>query len=186
MLRWAPLLLLIGVGWAAIDLVPWFDLTLWAGRQQQYFQTEMARALRAVRAGEPAALLALCSATAAYGVVHAIGPGHGKLLIGGAALESNATFRRLAGLTLLSSLAQAGTAILLVGVLVFGLRTGARDAADLTETWLAPLSVHPRPRPHWSRPRVDAWRAFSLSSVRKPGRRSLSASRRSCTFLEAG
>lgn len=98
-------------------------------------------ALRAVRAGEPAAFLTLCIATAGYGVVHAIGPGHGKVLIGGAALASGATFRRLAVLTIVSSLAQAGTAIGLVGLLVFGLRVNARDAAALTETWLAPLSA---------------------------------------------
>jgi len=75
------------------------------------------------------------------GVVHAIGPGHGKVLIGGAALARGAKFRRLAILTVLSSLAQAGTAILLVGLLVFTLRLNVRDAADFTETWLAPLSA---------------------------------------------
>lgn len=140
-LRWTPLVLLLVAGWAAYELVPWVRLTHWTAMQQEVFQTEMARALRAIRAGEPAALLALCTATAAYGVVHAIGPGHGKVLIGGAALATGATFRRLAGLTLLSSLAQAATAIALVGLLVFGLRIGARDAADLTEAWLAPLSA---------------------------------------------
>lgn len=140
-LRWTPFFLLLLAGWAAYELVPWVRLTQWAAIQQQVFQTEMARALRAVRAGEPSALLTLCTATAGYGVVHAIGPGHGKVLIGGAALATGATFRWLAGLTLLSSLAQAGTAIALVGLLVFGLRIGARDAADLTEAWLAPLSA---------------------------------------------
>lgn len=44
-------------------------------------------------------------------------------------------------LTLVSSLAQSAMAILLVGVLVFGIRIGAGEAADLTETWLAPLSI---------------------------------------------
>ena len=141
MLRWAPLVLLILCGWAAAELVPWARITYWAARLQHDFQTDMSRALRAVRAGEPAALLALCTATAAYGVVHAIGPGHGKVLLGGAALASGATYRRLAILTLISSLAQGATAILLVGGLVFGLRIGARDAAALTETWLAPLSA---------------------------------------------
>ena len=140
-LRWTPFFLLLLAGWVAYELVPWVRLTYWAAIQQQVFQTEMARALRAVRAGEPSALLTLCTATAGYGVVHAIGPGHGKVLIGGAALATGATFRWLAGLTLLSSLAQAGTAIALVGLLVFGLRIGARDAADLTEAWLAPLSA---------------------------------------------
>lgn len=122
-------------------VLPWDQVLRWAAAEQRGFQNAMARALRGVRAGEPAALLALCAATAGYGVVHAIGPGHGKVLIGGAALASGATFRRLASLTILSSLAQAGTAIALIGLLVFGLRISSGDAADLTETWLAPLSA---------------------------------------------
>lgn len=137
--RLPALILLAG---AALWLtVPWDEITRWVALQQRDLQNAMARALRAVQAGEPAALLGLCSATALYGVVHAIGPGHGKVLIGGAALATGATLRRLAVLTVLSSLAQAGTAILLVGLLVFGLRLNSRDAANLTETWLAPLSA---------------------------------------------
>ena len=130
---------LVGVGlWL---FLPWDEVLRWAAMQQRELQNSMARSLRAVGSNEPAALVGLCAATAAYGVVHAIGPGHGKVLIGGAALATRATFRWLVGLTLLSSLAQAGTAIALVGLLVFGLRIGARDAADLTEAWLAPLSA---------------------------------------------
>lgn len=128
-------------GFVLWAMVPWFELSQWAAAQQREFQNAMARALRAIRDGEPRALWLLCSATAAYGVVHAIGPGHGKVLLGGAAFASGATFQRLALLTLASSLAQSATAILLVGGLVFGARIGARDAADLTETWLAPLSL---------------------------------------------
>lgn len=122
-------------------MVPWFELSQWAAAQQREFQNSMARALRAIRDGEPRALWLLCSATAAYGVVHAIGPGHGKVLLGGAAFASGATFRRLTVLTVTSSLAQSATAILLVGVLVFGARIGSGEAADITETWLAPLSL---------------------------------------------
>ena len=137
--RFFVIVLAIGIGlWLVL---PWDQMFRWAASEQREFQNAMARALRAVRAGEPTALLTLCTATAGYGVVHAIGPGHGKVLVGGAALASGATFRRLASLTILSSLAQAGTAILLVGLLVFALRLNARDAAELTETWLAPLSA---------------------------------------------
>lgn len=134
----AILIVVTALGWA---LIPWAELSQWATLKQQDFQNAMARALHAIRNGDPAALWLLCGATAAYGVVHAIGPGHGKVLIGGAALASGATFRRLAVLTLASSLAQSLTAILLVGVLVFGVRIGAREATDFTETWLAPLSL---------------------------------------------
>lgn len=122
-------------------VVPWTELFQWANSKQQDFQNAMARALQAIRRGDPQALWLLCGATAAYGVVHAIGPGHGKVLIGGAALASGVTFRRLAVLTVVSSLAQSLSAILLIAVLVFGIRIGARDATDLTETWLAPISI---------------------------------------------
>jgi ABC-type nickel/cobalt efflux system permease component RcnA len=132
---------MLGVGVALWLLVPWGDVAWWAASQQRTIQNAMAIALHAVGAGEPTALFELCLATALYGFVHAIGPGHGKVLIGGAALATGARFRQLAILTLLSSLAQAGTAIFLVGALVFGIRMSAQDATALTETWLAPLSA---------------------------------------------
>ena len=141
-LTWAiPGAVVLAVGLLLWATVPWSELSQWAAAQQREFQNAMARALRAIRDGEPRALWLLSSATAAYGAVHAIGPGHGKVLIGGAAFASGATFRRLAALTLASSLAQSATAIVLVGALVFGLRIGTGEAADFTENWLAPLSL---------------------------------------------
>jgi len=61
-------------------------------------------------------------------------------MIGGASLASGATLKRLSILTFLSSLAQAATAIFLVGGLYFILQIGSADLTDLTETWLAPAS----------------------------------------------
>lgn len=121
-------------------VVPWSAILHWAAAEQRVFQNAMARALRGIQAGDPLAVWTLCAATAAYGFVHALGPGHGKVLIGGAALASGASFIRLGILTLLSSLAQAGTAILLVGGLVFLLQLASANLVDLTETWLAPAS----------------------------------------------
>jgi len=121
-------------------LLPWTAILHWAVAEQRTFQNAMARALRGIQAGESLAVWILCAATAAYGFVHALGPGHGKVLIGGAALASSVSMRRLGVLTLLSSLAQAGTAILLVGGLVFLFRLGSRDLVDATEAWLAPAS----------------------------------------------
>lgn len=141
-MNWAlPFAAVLAAGLVLWMSVPWQELSQWAASWQREFQNSMARALRAIRDGEPMALWLLCSATAAYGIVHAIGPGHGKVLLGGAAFASGATFRRLAVLTLISSLAQSGTAILLIGILVFGVRMGSGDAAELTEVWLAPLSL---------------------------------------------
>ena len=128
------------VGAAAWGIVPWFEIQRWAVGEQRTFQNVMASALRSIQAGNSQAAWTLCSATAAYGFFHALGPGHGKVLIGGASLASGATLIRLSILTFLSSLAQAATAIILVGGLYFILQIGSADLTDLTETWLAPAS----------------------------------------------
>lgn len=121
--------------------VPWSSLLAWAVHEQRGFQNAMAGSLRAIRSGDGFAILSLCSATAAYGFVHALGPGHGKVLIGGAALASGVTLRRMTILTIASSLAQAASAILLVLVVVFLLGWATRDIAVWTEEWLAQASA---------------------------------------------
>jgi ABC-type nickel/cobalt efflux system permease component RcnA len=133
-------LCILAVGAVVWGIVPWFEIQQWAAGEQRSFQNVMAGALRGIQAGDPRAVWTLCSATAAYGFFHALGPGHGKVLIGGAALASGATLKRLSILTVLSSLAQAATAIILVGGLYFLLQIGSADLADLAETWLAPAS----------------------------------------------
>lgn len=130
-------LALLLAGW---QMMPWVSVLHWALEAQRGFQEAMARALRAVQAGEPMAVLSLCGATALYGIVHAAGPGHGKVLLGGAALASGATLRRMAVLTLASSLAQAVTAIALVGALALVLQMGARQVGQVADAWLAPAS----------------------------------------------
>lgn len=101
----------------------------------------MAGALRAIRAGDPFGIWALCTATAAHGVVHAVGPWHGKVPLGGAALASGATLRRMALLTVGSSLAQSVFSMVLVGGIRVGLGGATRDLVRLTEAWLAPASA---------------------------------------------
>lgn len=112
----------------------------WAAGQQREFQNAMAAAVQAVRTGTPGAWATLLGACAAYGFVHAVGPGHGKYLIGGAGLASRAGTGRMVALALASSLAQAGTAILLVygGFLLFEM--SASWAVGTAEKVLAPLS----------------------------------------------
>ncbi len=131
---------ILAVAAAAWAFVPWFEMQRWAAGEQRMFQNAMAGALRGIQAGDPQAVWTLCGATAAYGFFHALGPGHGKVLIGGAALASGVTLKRLSVLTVLSSLAQAATAIVLVGGLVFLLQMQSGDLAAMTERWLAPAS----------------------------------------------
>ena len=136
----AIVLCVLVIGIAAWEIMPWFEIRRWAAIEQRMFQNMMAGALRGIQANDPGAIWTLCSATAAYGFFHALGPGHGKVLIGGAALASDATLKQLSILTVLSSLAQAATAIFLVGALYFLLQIGSADLANITETWLAPAS----------------------------------------------
>lgn len=134
------LLSIFVVGVAVWSIVPWLDIQRWAASEQRTFQNVMAGALRGIQAGDPLAVWTLCSATAAYGFFHALGPGHGKVLLGGAALAGGTTLKRLSILTVLSSLAQAGTAICLVGGFYFLFQMRSDDLADIAETWLAPAS----------------------------------------------
>ncbi len=132
---------LCAISLLSYGLAHWTNVLTWAAQEQRAFQKMMAGSLRAIRGGDGLAILTLCSATAAYGFVHALGPGHGKVLLGGAALASGVTMRRMTVLTVASSLAQAASAILLV--LVGGVLLGwaTRDLVGLTEAWLAPASA---------------------------------------------
>jgi nickel/cobalt exporter len=120
-----------------------FDLSsvmVWASGVQRDVQNAMAGSLRAIRAGDPRAMLGLCALTFAYGFVHAVGPGHGKFLIGGTALANRATLRRLSALTLAASLAQSLTAVVLVLIGTGLLSLTSSYLVDMTEDILAPAS----------------------------------------------
>lgn len=115
-------------------------LAAWAVERQRGFQNDMAGAVMALRAGQPGALAALIGAAAAYGFVHAVGPGHGKYLVGGLGFGTDYPAGRLAALALLASMAQALWAILLVYGGFFVLDVSARNLTWLAEDILAPAS----------------------------------------------
>lgn len=130
----------ICIATAVLFFIDTSALTYWAAQQQRTFQNAMASSLRAIQTGDGMALWSLCGLTFAYGFVHAIGPGHGKVLLGGAAVASHSTLRRMTILTLVSSLGQSLTAIIIVVGGISLLSLSSADTVVLTEQWLAPLS----------------------------------------------
>lgn len=135
-----PVLLVAVLALAIYLSVDLNGLAGWAAEQQREFQNHIASAIRALRSGDPGAYAALLAAAGAYGFVHALGPGHGKYLIGGVGLGSSVPMSRLLGLALISSLAQALWAILLVYGGVSLLEASASRMTALAEDVLAPAS----------------------------------------------
>jgi ABC-type nickel/cobalt efflux system permease component RcnA len=130
------LVLVLGALWLTGALGPVAD---WLQSAQRAAQERLAGAIRALRGGEPGALVAFWAVCFGYGVLHAAGPGHGKLVIGGYGVARRVPVGRLAGLALASSLAQAAFAVALVyaAVAVLGLtRTAVEGAA---EDWMTPV-----------------------------------------------
>lgn len=110
----------------------------WVVQQQHAVQSALAGRIQALRAGEPAALWSLVALSAAYGFLHALGPGHGKALVAGAAVGTGATARRMALIALAGSLGQAAVAIGLVyGALAIFAAT-ARGTVAAADRWIAP------------------------------------------------
>lgn len=81
---------------------------------QRDLQNGLARAARALAQGDPAAVWSLVGLSALYGAAHAAGPGHGKALLGAAAVAGAERPLGLAALAAAASLAQAATAIAVV------------------------------------------------------------------------
>jgi nickel/cobalt transporter (NicO) family protein len=110
----------------------------WALEQQRALQTLLAQHIQDIRAGRSGAFWGLMALSAGYGFVHAVGHGHGKILVAGAALGTAASARRMAAIAFAGSLAQALVAIALVYGAFLVFRATARAAVGL-EAALEPL-----------------------------------------------
>lgn len=142
----ARLLAISGLLAAAIVIILWQSGWLagfeqWAALWQREAQTMMAGALRGLRAGSPGASLSLMAICFGYGFLHAVGPGHGKVLIGGYGYGAKVPLGRLAAISVVASLAQALTAVLLVwgGLTLFDL--SRESLTGLSEDHMADISA---------------------------------------------
>ncbi len=118
----------------ALDRIAW-----WAAEQQRALQTRLAAQVTALRDGAPGALWTLMAVCAAYGFAHAAGPGHGKVLIGGAALGTRTTALRMGVIAVLGSLAQAVVAIAIVYGGFWFFEATARMTVSAAEDWIDPI-----------------------------------------------
>ena len=140
LMPWAAALLVL-----ALAAFVWLDgpriVAAEAAAAQREAQNAMAGALRALKAGEPAALATLIALAFGYGVAHAAGPGHGKLVVGAYGIAGRVRPARLAGVALAASLAQATVAVVLVyaGVLVFDLTRAQLGA--MADRWMMQASA---------------------------------------------
>lgn len=138
MLAGPALVLALALVWLSGALRPLAD---WAFGQQRAVQDGLAGAVRALRGGQPGAWALLLGVSFSYGFLHALGPGHGKVVIGAYGVARRVPMGRLAGLALASSLAQAGVAIALVALGARLLGWTRAEMEGLAEGAMLPLSL---------------------------------------------
>ncbi|UYV36001.1 hypothetical protein N4R57_13235 [Rhodobacteraceae bacterium D3-12] len=143
MRRWLLILPIVAAGALAVWLWAMGGMTrveIWAAAEQRDVQNAMAGMLRRLRGGDGAAWGGLMGLCFAYGFFHAAGPGHGKLVIGGYGVGRKVATLRLSLLALGASLAQAGTAIVLVYAGVGLFNWGRQQVTDVADRLLEPVS----------------------------------------------
>ncbi|MEX0923336.1 MAG: nickel/cobalt transporter [Rhodovibrionaceae bacterium] len=113
----------------------WSELTIEIQAIQRDLHRQLAAAMRAVQERGAAAAWTLVLLSFLYGVFHAAGPGHGKVVISTYLLTQESALRRGLLLSTVSSLCQGLTAVLAVevtaGLLDLTLRQAQGTAANL-------------------------------------------------------
>ncbi len=104
-------------------------------QKQQELHRDLIKVIRDMKSDETnRSLYLLLFASFLYGIFHAAGPGHGKMVISSYLLASEDQLRRGIKLTFLSSAAQAVSAILLVGLLAIALDLSRLEVTGQTRT----------------------------------------------------
>jgi len=110
---------------------PFAGFFLWINSMQRAFYLEMTGALKAMREDGSAAWL-LVGLSFLYGILHAVGPGHGKAVISSYMLANETLLRRGVILSFISAMLQAISAVAVVGAAYLVLRGTAIKMADTT------------------------------------------------------
>ncbi len=101
---------------------PLGGLFAWVLDKQQSLQRTLAMSVKSLKSEHPVAgALTLAGLSFLYGILHAIGPGHGKTIISSYVVANEETVRRGVIISFIASAVQALTAVALVSVLLFGL-----------------------------------------------------------------
>ena len=110
----------------------------WVVDTQQTMQRELTGGVKSLKTGNAlAGAMTLAALSFIYGVVHAVGPGHGKTIISSYVVANEETVRRGVMVSFIAAAMQAMTAVALVSVLVFALKaTGIRSMPGRT-SWKA-------------------------------------------------
>ena len=96
---------------------------LLVNRVQRSLYGELAAAVNGLKRGTTVwPLFALLGVSFLYGVFHAVGPGHGKVVISSYLVAKGSQFRRGLALSFAAALVQAASAVLLVGLLAMVLK----------------------------------------------------------------
>jgi len=116
-------------------LSPFFG---WIAFHQAHFYRALTSALDSLK-DDPRSLWLLMGLSFAYGVFHAVGPGHGKAVISSYLIVSGATARRGVALSFMAALVQAASAILVVTIGAVILRVSATAMTFATD-WIEIVS----------------------------------------------
>jgi ABC-type nickel/cobalt efflux system permease component RcnA len=90
--------------------------------KQQRLQRTLAASVKSLKTDNPlAGAFTLAGLSFLYGILHAVGPGHGKTIISSYVVANEETVRRGILISFIAAALQAFTAVALVGVLLIGL-----------------------------------------------------------------